>query len=241
MSSQRHAQRDSRAGAAEVRSGLGAEPALRPPPGRDRFFADRMTVRVSADGADQRSDEPVPAACEGRASGRSRIRVGSRLAHGLLGAAVASCPAGIRSRSSTFRSGRSEQYERKSVRRAHGDKPLGQYVKAYQAQVEGPDRRAVPFARRRRRDARAWARLPARLSSTRVSAMRSATCVTVRGDRRGARVPQSQEFEVAVAAEGADAAGCRSRQGPAGGGRAARARRCRGAARVGPSCAGRPE
>ena len=30
-----------------------------------------------------------------------------------------------------------EQYERKGVRRAHGDKPLGQYVKAYRAQEEG--------------------------------------------------------------------------------------------------------
>lgn len=30
-----------------------------------------------------------------------------------------------------------EQYERKGVRRAHGDKPLGQYVKAYRAREEG--------------------------------------------------------------------------------------------------------
>jgi len=30
-----------------------------------------------------------------------------------------------------------EQYERKGVRRAHGDKPLGQYVKAYEASARG--------------------------------------------------------------------------------------------------------
>jgi hypothetical protein len=30
-----------------------------------------------------------------------------------------------------------EQYERKGVRRAHGDKPLGQYVKAYEASASG--------------------------------------------------------------------------------------------------------
>jgi glycosyltransferase involved in cell wall biosynthesis len=30
-----------------------------------------------------------------------------------------------------------EQYERKGVRRAHGDKPLGQYVKAYEASATG--------------------------------------------------------------------------------------------------------
>lgn len=30
-----------------------------------------------------------------------------------------------------------EQYERKGVRRAHGDKPLGQYVKAYEASERG--------------------------------------------------------------------------------------------------------
>jgi hypothetical protein len=106
-----------------------------PRPDDDRLFAERMTVRLSTPTAinDPTSPFRPHAKVAHRADAEIRIRFGAHLVfseleplHDWFVADVLHFP--YRSR---------VQYERKGVRRARGDKPLGQYVKAYQAHEVG--------------------------------------------------------------------------------------------------------
>ena len=105
-----------------------------PRPDDGVLFAERMLWCLAL-GSDQRSDEPVPAAPEGRPSCDQNHRdsgshtVASRrwrAVHNWHPADVLHFP---------FRS--LEQWENKGVRRARGDKPLGQYVTALRASEGG--------------------------------------------------------------------------------------------------------
>ena len=130
---------------------LRVEPALRPSTRR------RNVLRGADDRAGlgsrrpQRSHEPVPAAPEGRSPGGPEIAIsfGShsafsqrwRALHHWHPADVLHFP---------FRS--LEQWENKGVRRARGDKPLGQYVTRSE-RARGDEARAISRPRRGRRDA----------------------------------------------------------------------------------------
>jgi hypothetical protein len=106
-----------------------------PRPGNMESFAERMTVRLSATAPlnDPTSPYRPHAKAAHRADPEIVVLFGShdvvtRLAplRGWYPADVLHFP--FRTR---------EQYERKGVRRAHGDKPLGQYVKAFEASERG--------------------------------------------------------------------------------------------------------
>jgi hypothetical protein len=106
-----------------------------PRPGDMESFAERMTVRLSATAPlnDPTSPYRPHAKAAHRADPEIVVLFGShdvvtRLVplRGWYPADVLHFP--FRTR---------EQYERKGVRRAHGDKPLGQYVKAYEASERG--------------------------------------------------------------------------------------------------------
>ena len=155
-----------------------------PRTGADGFFADRMTVRVSSDAA--MSDPTSPYRPHAKVAHRadSKISVGHG-SHTAFSARFRQLPNWHPIEVFHFPFRTQEQYERKGLRRAHGDKPLGQYVKAYQAQVEG--RIAERF-----------------LSLVVDTRLRDALRDLHNGrgnDRR--TVEYSQEFEVAVAGEGA--------------------------------------
>jgi Glycosyl transferase family 2 len=106
-----------------------------PRPEVEPFFADRMTARVSALAPlnDPTSPYRPHAKAAHRADPEIRVRHGAHLVHSSMQplhhwhlADVLHFP---------FRS--LAQYERKGVRRAHGDSRLGQYVKAYHASEGG--------------------------------------------------------------------------------------------------------
>jgi len=107
-----------------------------PRPDDSAFFAERMTVRISAPAAinDPASPYRPHQKAAHRADPEIGVGFGSHIArsrrwsslHHWYPAEVLHFP---------FRS--LEQWERKGVRRARGDKPLGQYVRALQAKEEG--------------------------------------------------------------------------------------------------------
>jgi hypothetical protein len=106
-----------------------------PRPEDGGFFAERMTARLSLDAPlnDPTSPYRPHAKAAHRADPRIVVLFGShdvvsdlKRMHGWHPADVLHFP--FRAR---------EQYERKGVRRARGDKPLGQYVKAFEASERG--------------------------------------------------------------------------------------------------------
>ncbi len=106
-----------------------------PRPGNMGSFAERMTVRLSATAPlnDPTSPYRPHAKAAHRADPEIVVLFGS---HDVLTKLVALrgwYPVDVLH--FPFRT--REQYERKGVRRAHGDKPLGQYLKAYDASERG--------------------------------------------------------------------------------------------------------
>ena len=100
------------------------------------FFADRMTARVSAPAPinDPTSPYRPHAKAAHRADPDIRIGFGS---HVVFSERLRSVPAWHPAEVFHFPFRGLEQYERKSVRRVHGDKPLGQYVRANEAREAG--------------------------------------------------------------------------------------------------------
>ncbi len=107
-----------------------------PRPDDGEFFAERMTTRLSAVAPINDPTSPYRPHAKAAHRGNPDIVVG-------FGSHIARSPALEPLRDwypadvlhFPFRT--QVQYERKGVRRAHGDKPLGQYVRAYQAREEG--------------------------------------------------------------------------------------------------------
>ena len=134
-----------------------------PRPDDARFFAERMTFRVSAPAAINDPTSPYRPHLKAAHRADPEIHVGFgshtvrtqrwRALHHWHPFDVLHFP--FRSR---------EQWERKGVRRARGDKPLGQYVTALDASESGRALDQYRSTRRRRRDGRARprARLPFR-------------------------------------------------------------------------------
>ena len=106
-----------------------------PRPGNMGFFADRMNVRLSATAPlnDPTSPFRPHAKAAHRADPEIVVLFGSHDVVTKLAPLRGWYPADVLH--FPFRT--REQYERKGVRRAHGDKPLGQYVKAYEARERG--------------------------------------------------------------------------------------------------------
>jgi hypothetical protein len=106
-----------------------------PRPGNMGFFADRMNVRLSATAPlnDPTSPFRPHAKAAHRADPEIVVLFGSHDVVTKLAPLRGWYPADVLH--FPFRT--REQYERKGVRRAHGDKPLGQYVKAYEAKERG--------------------------------------------------------------------------------------------------------
>jgi hypothetical protein len=106
-----------------------------PRPDDDRSFAERMTVRLSA--LAPINDPASPYRPHAKAAHRGDpaivVRFGSHLADSPTLVPLRDWyPADVLH----FPYRTQAQYERKGVRRAHGDKPLAQYVRAYQASAE---------------------------------------------------------------------------------------------------------
>jgi hypothetical protein len=106
-----------------------------PRPGNVESFAERMTVRLSATAPlnDPTSPYRPHAKAAHRADPEIVVLFGSHDVVTDLAPLRGWYPADVLH--FPFRT--REQYERKGVRRAHGDKPLGQYVKAYEASERG--------------------------------------------------------------------------------------------------------
>ena len=106
-----------------------------PRPGNVESFAERMTVRLSATAPlnDPTSPYRPHAKAAHRADPEIVVLFGSHDVVTGLAPLRGWYPADVLH--FPFRT--REQYERKGVRRAHGDKPLGQYVKAYEASEHG--------------------------------------------------------------------------------------------------------
>lgn len=106
-----------------------------PRPGDVGSFADRMTVRLSATAPlnDPTSPYRPHAKAAHRADPEIVVLFGSHDVVTKLAPLRGWYPVDVLH--FPFRT--REQYERKGVRRAHGDKPLGQYVKAYDASERG--------------------------------------------------------------------------------------------------------
>jgi glycosyl transferase family 2 len=106
-----------------------------PRPGDVGSFAERMTVRLSATAPlnDPTSPYRPHAKAAHRADPEIVVLFGSHDIVSALTPLRGWYPADVLH--FPFRT--REQYERKGVRRAHGDKPLGQYVKAYEASERG--------------------------------------------------------------------------------------------------------
>src|SRR5712691_5087283 len=103
--------------------------------GNVESFAERMTVRLSATAPlnDPTSPYRPHAKAAHRADPEIVVLFGSHDVVTKLAPLRGWYPADVLH--FPFRT--REQYERKGVRRAHGDKPLGQYVKAYEASARG--------------------------------------------------------------------------------------------------------
>jgi hypothetical protein len=106
-----------------------------PRPDDGGSFAERMTVRLSLDAPlnDPTSAYRPHAKAAHRADPRVVVLFGSHNVRSDLAPLPGWHPLDVFH--FPFRS--REQYERKTVRRAHGDKPLGQYVKAFEARETG--------------------------------------------------------------------------------------------------------
>lgn len=108
-----------------------------PRPDTEESFAERMVIRLSQKGApinDPTSPYRPHAKAAHRGAADVVVRFGSHIAYApSLRPLRDWYPADVLH--FPFRS--REQYERKGVRRAHGDKPLGQYVKASLASEQG--------------------------------------------------------------------------------------------------------
>jgi glycosyl transferase family 2 len=106
-----------------------------PRPGNMGSFAERMTVRLSTSAPlnDPTSPYRPHAKAAHRADPEIVVLFGSHDVVTKLAPLRGWYPADVLH--FPFRT--HEQYERKGVRRAHGDKPLGQYVKAYEASERG--------------------------------------------------------------------------------------------------------
>jgi glycosyl transferase family 2 len=106
-----------------------------PRPGNMESFAERMTVRLSMTAPlnDPTSPYRPHAKAAHRADPEIVVLFGSHDVVTKLAPLQGWYPADVLH--FPFRT--REQYERKGVRRAHGDKPLGQYLKAYDASERG--------------------------------------------------------------------------------------------------------
>jgi hypothetical protein len=106
-----------------------------PMPGNMESFSERMTVRLSATAPlnDPTSPYRPHAKAAHRADPEIVVLFGSHDVVTTLVPLRGWYPADVLH--FPFRT--REQYERKGVRRAHGDKPLGQYVKAFEASERG--------------------------------------------------------------------------------------------------------
>jgi glycosyl transferase family 2 len=107
-----------------------------PRPDDGAFFAERMTARFAGEAA--LNDPTSPYRPHAKAVHRSdpsiQIRFGS---HRVISDRLKPLPAWHPADVFHFPYRSLEQYERKTVRRARGDKPLGQYVKGLQAREQG--------------------------------------------------------------------------------------------------------
>ena len=107
-----------------------------PRPDGGEFFADRMTIRFAGEAAI--NDPTTPYRPHSKAAHRAdaaiRVRFGS---HRVESSRLAPLPAWHPADVFHFPFRSIAQYERKTVRRAEGDKPLGQYVKGLQAAKQG--------------------------------------------------------------------------------------------------------
>ena len=169
-----------------------------PRPG-EGFFADRMTARVSASAPinDPTSPYRPHAKAAHRADPRIRIGFGSHMVFSDRLAPVTGWhPAEV----FHFPFRTLEQYERKSVRRVHGDKPLGQYVRANQARAAG---RIGERFRSLVVDDATLARGEAAGSLVVDMRLRNALRELRDGQADGRRVTRSYDLEVALASEGA--------------------------------------
>jgi hypothetical protein len=107
-----------------------------PRPDDGAFFAERMTARFAADAAlnDPTSPYRPHAKAAHRADPSIQVRFGS---HRVISDRLKPLPAWHPADVFHFPYRSLEQYERKTVRRARGDKPLGQYVKGLHAREQG--------------------------------------------------------------------------------------------------------
>ncbi len=106
-----------------------------PRPDDGGFFAERMTTRLSLDAP--LNDPTSPYRPHAKAAHRADPRVVVLFGSHNVRSDLASLPGWHPLDVFHFPFRSREQYERKSVRRAHGDKPLGQYVKAFEARATG--------------------------------------------------------------------------------------------------------
>ena len=107
-----------------------------PRPDDDRFFAERMTVRVSAPAA--LNDPTSPYRPHLKAAHRADPDVGvAHGSHSVFTQRWQAVPHWHPFDVLHFPYRSSKQWERKGVRRARGDKPLGQYVRALHASESG--------------------------------------------------------------------------------------------------------
>jgi hypothetical protein len=107
-----------------------------PRPDDGAFFAERMTARFAGEAAlnDPTSPYRPHAKAVHRADPSIEVLFGS---HRVISDRLKPLPAWHPADVFHFPYRSLEQYERKTVRRARGDKPLGQYVKGLQASEEG--------------------------------------------------------------------------------------------------------
>jgi hypothetical protein len=107
-----------------------------PRPDDGAFFAERMAARFAAQAAlnDPTSPYRPHAKAVHRADPSIQIRFGS---HRVISQSLKPLPAWHPADVFHFPYRSLEQYERKTVRRARGDKPLGQYVRGLQAREQG--------------------------------------------------------------------------------------------------------
>jgi hypothetical protein len=107
-----------------------------PRPDDGAFFAERMTARFAGEAAlnDPTSPYRPHAKAAHRADPAIQVRFGS---HRVISDRLKPLPAWHPADVFHFPYRSLEQYERKTVRRARGDKPLGQYVKGLQARDQG--------------------------------------------------------------------------------------------------------
>jgi hypothetical protein len=107
-----------------------------PRPDDERSFAERMTVRLAGEAPinDPISPYRPHAKAAHRADPTIRVRFGS---HRVVSDRLVPLPAWHPADVFHFPFRSLEQYERKTVRRARGDKPLGQYVRGLQARDQG--------------------------------------------------------------------------------------------------------